>query len=415
MKQVIRILALLLALMTLTGCTAVQEIIRQILPGETTASVTEASTEAATQATTEATAEAATEAADPPTEAAAEPSLVLDLCPTVYVNGTAISRTGMSGETVYACAAEFCAALGGTAAEDGTVTLDYNGVCYTFSPNYAHMMRGEKATVLLSPIVCFQNQAYLPLEELCQMLELSVFWDTEENTVYCTAAAWQREIPEGYDVPVLMYHAVDDDPWGIPELFVKIERLEEQLQFLTENGYETIFFEDLYHIENYEKPVILTFDDGYLDNYTNLFPLLQEYNCKATVFVIEQYIDNDAYYMTTEQVRQMADSGLVSIQSHTVTHPNLDELDQQEQRLELEQSKLLIARMTRREPYVLCYPTGRYNDDTLEVIGNSYNFGIKMNGGLYTTQDSPFEINRYYISRDTSISSFEAKVSEAFE
>lgn len=90
----------------------------------------------------------------------------------------------------------------------------------------------------------------------------------------------------GVSVPVLMYHAVGDDCWGEESLFVKPEELEKQLQYLSENGYETIFFEDLSHIEQYEKPVILTFDDGYDDNAEKLLPLLRKYDMKATIFLI---------------------------------------------------------------------------------------------------------------------------------
>ena len=398
-RHITMLLALVIAL--LSGCGA--------LGGQSTES-TPPPTEP--PATTTAPTEPPTQA---PTEAVTEPPLVLDPGPVVYVNGIAIENTAMDGETVYASAGEFCSALGGTSQEGGIAVLEYNGVSYTFSSAYAHMMRNQTATVLLSPGLNYQEQAYLPLEELCQMLELSVYWDTVMNTVYCTAAAWPREIPERYDVPVLMYHAVDNDLWGIDELFVKPELMEEQLQYLTENGYDTIFFEDLYNIDQYDKPVILTFDDGYLDNYTKLFPLLQKYNCKATIFVINQYIGNDIHYTNPDQLLEMANSGLVSIQSHTVTHPNLDTLDIEEQRYELEQSKLETCRMTRREPYVLCYPTGRYDSDTLEIIGDSYNFGIKMNGGLYTTGDSPFEINRYYISRYTDMSTYIARLEDVFE
>ena len=90
----------------------------------------------------------------------------------------------------------------------------------------------------------------------------------------------------GISVPIFMYHAVGNDCWGEESLFVKPEELEKQLQYLSENGYETIFFEDLAHIEQYEKPVMLTFDDGYDDNNTNLLPLLQKYGMKATIFLI---------------------------------------------------------------------------------------------------------------------------------
>lgn len=399
-RSIALILAVCVAL--LSSCSAPPEESTQTTPPDTTAA-TEASTEAPTQA-----------AAEAPTETPTEPPVILDPGPGVYVNGIPISNTAMDGETVYASAAEFCSALGGEVLEGGTATLEYDGVSYTFSSGYEHMVRNQTATVLLSPVLYYLDEAYLPLEELCQMLELSVYRDSEQNTIYCTAAAWPREIPEGYDVPVFMYHAVDNDLWGIDELFVKPERMEEQLQYLTENGYDPIFFEDLYNIDQYDKPVILTFDDGYADNYTNLFPLLQKYNVKATVFVITNLVGN-AYYLTEAQIQEMADSGLVSIQSHTLSHPYLDSMNIDEQRVELEESKLQITRLSKREPFVLCYPTGRYDSDTLEIIGESYHMGIKMNGGLYTTGDSPFEINRYYISRDTSTSSYISRLESIFK
>ena len=93
----------------------------------------------------------------------------------------------------------------------------------------------------------------------------------------------------GVRVPVLMYHAVGDDCWGEESLFVKPEELEKQLQYLSENGYETIFFEDLSHIEQYEKPVLLTFDDGYDDNAETLLPLLRKHGMKATIFLIAEH------------------------------------------------------------------------------------------------------------------------------
>lgn len=404
MRKRIPLIAISLALLLLCGCSARSE------AAESTPPATEAPATEATVMTEPST--------ETPTEAETEPTPLPALTvpgPKVYVDGVSISATALDGETVYVSAGEFAAALDGATSADGTVTLDHNGTSYTFSPDYAHIMRGQKATILQSAVLNYMGQPFLPLEEMCALMEISVFRDTEMDTLYCTPAAWSRGVAQGYDVPVLMYHAVDNDLWGIAELFVSPESMEEQLIYLTENGYDTIFFEDLYHIEDYNKPVLLTFDDGYLDNYTQLFPLLQKYNCKATVFVINQYIGNDAHYMNADQVREMASSGLVSIQSHTVTHPYLSDLDIEEQRNELEQSKLLTARMTLREPYVLCYPSGKYNDDTLAIIGDSYSFGIKMNGGLYHTDDSPFEINRYYISRYTSLSTFQSQLEAVFD
>lgn len=118
----------------------------------------------------------------------------------------------------------------------------------------------------------------------------------------------------GISVPIFMYHAVGNDCWGEESLFVKPEELEKQLQYLSENGYETIFFEDLAHIEQYEKPVMLTFDDGYDDNNTNLLPLLQKYGMKATIFLIAGDVGK-RHKLTREQISELVQSGLVSIQA----------------------------------------------------------------------------------------------------
>ena len=102
----------------------------------------------------------------------------------------------------------------------------------------------------------------------------------------------------------------------------------------------------------------------------------------------------------------MADSGLVEIHSHTVSHPNLDELSYEAQKRELEQSKLDILRNLGREPYVLCYPTGRYNGDTLSLAAEYYNFGLKMNGGDWYTGKRVYEIDRWYVYRKIDLLTF---------
>lgn len=249
-----------------------------------------------------------------------------------------------------------------------------------------------------APVMAMDEELYVPLE-LCQMLGMGFEEDTGENLLYLTTGAGEYAVPEGYPVPTLMYHAVGDDLWGFAELFVSPAELEAQLQYLTENGYTTIHFSDLQAVDQIEKPVLLTFDDGYLDNYTELYPLLQKYNCKATVFVITDMIGVHEKYMTWEQAREMADSGLVSIQSHTASHPFLDALTREEQAEELRRSYDAIFEHLDREPYVLCYPTGHYNSDTLELMEGLYTFGLKMNGNDYVTGEPAREIDRWYVPR----------------
>ena len=256
-----------------------------------------------------------------------------------------------------------------------------------------------------------QGQIYVPLEEFCQILGISILNDEAQSHIYCTSGIADLHVPQGVSVPVLMYHAVSDDLWGFEELFVSPSDMEQQLAYLTENGYDPIFFEDLPDLENYDKPVILTFDDGYLDNYTQLYPLLEKYNAKATIFVITSAMGVSQRSMTREQVKELSDSGLVSIQSHTVNHPELSSLDEAQQLTEIRDSKLEVARMTGREPHVLCYPSGERNETTKELTAQYYNFGIDMNGGLYTTGDDPMTVSRYYVSRYTTLDEFAAMVS----
>ena len=211
---------------------------------------------------------------------------------------------------------------------------------------------------------------------------------------------------DGHAVPVLMYHAVSNDCWGEADLFVMPEELDAQLNYLTQEGYDPIWFEDLSHLEDYDKPVLLTFDDGYDDNYTELLPLVQKYGVKVTVFVIGKDMNGMQHKMTAEQVRQMAETGLVSIQSHTYTHHDLSAMGEEETRMELEYSRDAIAAVTGEVPYVLCYPEGRHSALTVQLAKDYYTYGICMTGDLYHTGDDPFEVSRYYISRYTDLGSF---------
>ncbi len=232
-------------------------------------------------------------------------------------------------------------------------------------------------------------------------------YDAETACHYFTTAARDFEIPADYKVPILMYHAVSDDIWSpYPDLFVSPASMEEQLKYLQDNGYTTIFFSDLEYIDQIEKPVLLTFDDGYLDNYAELFPLLKKYNAKATVFVVTKSLDTHPLYMTWEQAREMADSGLVDIQSHTYSHPDLNQLTYEEQQFELQQSKLDILRNLGRESYVFCYPSGRYSHGTMAIMEGLYHFGIRMDGGDYYTQHDPLQVNRWFVHRRLDLGVF---------
>ena len=213
----------------------------------------------------------------------------------------------------------------------------------------------------------------------------------------------------GISVPIFMYHAVGDDCWGEESLFVKPEELEKQLQYLSENGYETIFFEDLSHIEQYEKPVLLTFDDGYDDNAETLLPLLQKYGMKATIFLIAGDVGKP-HKLTRAQLAELVQSGLVSIQSHGWSHRNMAALSPLALLWELVRSQSAIFTLTGRFPVALSYPNGNSSARTRKIAGWFYTYGVRTCAGVYETGSDPLLIERITVSRDTTLDEFKREL-----
>ena len=252
--------------------------------------------------------------------------------------------------------------------------------------------------------ISFGGQDYVKLEDAAARLGLE-WGQAPDGSRYLAKRQEIGEIPAGWNVPVLMYHAVGDEIWGYSDLFVSAAGMEAQLQYLQENGYETIWFSDLSHIEEYEKPVILTFDDGYDDNYTVLYPLLEQYQVKATIFVIGNAMGSP-HKMTREQVYELAASGLVSIQSHTYTHGNLSAMDEAALRQEMELSNAALAAATGQIPYVLCYPEGKYSYLTMDIAKEYYSFALRMDGWTYQTGMDPYQVPRSFVSRRITVPDF---------
>jgi peptidoglycan/xylan/chitin deacetylase (PgdA/CDA1 family) len=185
-------------------------------------------------------------------------------------------------------------------------------------------------------------------------------------------------------VTVLNYHKIADDNIALavsPPDFAK------QMAYLAEEGYTTISPDDL--LENQlngkplpEKPVLITFDDGYEDNYVNAYPILKQYGFKATIFVITDYLSQNSAYLTWEQAREMQAGGM-TIASHTMQHKPLTELGDAELKRELEGSKAAIEYQMGAQNVYLAYPTGAYNLKVMKQVeeaGYKGAFTIKYGG-----------------------------------
>ena len=210
------------------------------------------------------------------------------------------------------------------------------------------------------------------------------------------------------DTKILLYHLVREDVYGDNAyLFVKPEDFEAQLQEIQKQGYRTVFADELDTIGHNEKAVVITFDDGYEDNYTVAFPILQKYGMKATVFIPSDMIGAQGH-LTEAQIIEMQESGVFHFGSHTATHMKLDTALTPDIERELSESKTKIEAITGAPVTALAYPNGAYND-MAKVFAEKYGYHF-----CYTTNypQEPYYENtvlpRMYVVRDMTAEEFSA-------
>ncbi len=210
-------------------------------------------------------------------------------------------------------------------------------------------------------------------------------------------------------IPVYMYHCIAETPReGDPELYVTPQAFEKHLLFLRDKGYTPVFASEIKDVSGYDKPVVITLDDGYEDNYTEAFPILKKLRMKATIFVVGSYIGKGEY-LKPEQIKEMSDSGLVSIQSHTWNHVNLAKLPVNELDEEFRKSQDVLTEITGKPVNVLSYPGGFYDKAVIEHGRKFFDIAYSVNG-LKLGLDPWYQISRGGVYRSTELWSLEGSL-----
>ena len=205
----------------------------------------------------------------------------------------------------------------------------------------------------------------------------------------------EREAAVG--VPVLSYHQVNDEDDNA--LTIPRAAFEQQMAYLHDNGYHAITPDQLnaYLTEGAplpEKPVLITFDDGYRDNYENAFPILQKYGMTATIFLISDFMDRFDKYLTWQQVQEMSEAGIY-MGVHTLSHFELPGLSKAELYQQIEGGKLAIEWKTLQFTEYIAYPCGSYNADVLAVARDcGYKGGFTVRYDLVHPGDNPYLLSR---------------------
>lgn len=222
-----------------------------------------------------------------------------------------------------------------------------------------------------------------------------------------------------YEIPVLCYHRViaDNEHKRGHGIWVTESQFEAHLSFLKRKGFQPITFAELglvNRLDASQKYIILTFDDGYADNYEVAFPLLQKHGFRAVIFPVLGLEEN--VWDTTRgesdqpqlpllkhaQIKEMAAYG-VEFGSHTMTHRKLPSLSVAEISTELTESKAALERIIGKKVEIIAYPYGDYDDTVKQIaVESGFKYGVTTDRGPIALQDDLFAIRRIIVFPNTT-------------
>jgi len=230
-------------------------------------------------------------------------------------------------------------------------------------------------------------------------------------------------VERGYQIPVLMYHQVlgARSEAGRFDTWVLEGALRRQLRHLKAQGYQTITFRDLGRpAEPGRRSIILTFDDGYENNYTALFPLLQELGFTAVVFMVTRLRSNtwaveqgepEQRLMTAAQAREMFAHG-VEFGGHTRTHVNFDLVSPEVARAEIAGCRADLADWLGEPPVSFAYPYGAVSARLKQLVREAgFEYGVATKSGPPRLGQDRYEVRRLAISYRTGMGGFRLKAS----
>ena len=202
---------------------------------------------------------------------------------------------------------------------------------------------------------------------------------------------------------ILMYHSIGENGLFFS---VRQEDFEKQMKYLKENNFNIISINTLndYLVKGDipSNTVCLTFDDGHLDNFEIVFPILKKYNFPATIFVNTNFMGKEiekrgikSKIFGWEESKIMEDSGLIDIEPHTMNHIKLHKSPDSEIEKEIIGSKNEIEKILNKKCIFFAYPSGRYTQNVVEIIKkNEFKLAFTVNKGLVIAGDNPLLLNR---------------------
>lgn len=213
--------------------------------------------------------------------------------------------------------------------------------------------------------------------------------------------------------PVLMYHVIapppDDAPY--PDLYVTPQRFRQHMAFLDRHGYQVVTLQhvwDLWHggVRLPEKPVVITFDDGFRSWYTEAYPVLKTHGWVGTMNLAVSHLDRD---ISVRWVQRLVAAGW-ELNSHSLTHPDLTVLGQRDLRREVAGSRTRLRNLFHVEVNFFCYPSGRYDEDVLNEVRRAGYLGATTTVEGLAVPKNPFSMRRVRISGSDDVRALARKL-----
>lgn len=226
---------------------------------------------------------------------------------------------------------------------------------------------------------------------------------------------------------ILYYHRVEDEEH---RSCVRPAAFAEQMRHLRTGGYNLLSLgavrEHLDARRSFpERTVIVTFDDGFADNFHHAFPILQRESIPMTLFLTADYIGTEELPVLRDrsgvrpldwdQVNEMARNG-VDLGAHTLTHPNLTEVDDAELRRQVTESRDRIEEHTSVRVRTFCYPRGDFDTRVKAAVRDAgYDLACTTMEGCVTEDTHPFSLRRTFVANDDSLRDFRHKLEGSFD
>jgi peptidoglycan/xylan/chitin deacetylase (PgdA/CDA1 family) len=226
---------------------------------------------------------------------------------------------------------------------------------------------------------------------------------------------------------ILYYHRVEDEEH---RSCVKPAAFAAQMAHLRTEGYRVLALPEVRaYIEEHrpfpERTIVVTFDDGFADNYHNAFPILQKEGLPMTLFLTADYIGREELPvlrdrsgvapLSWDQVEEMSRHG-VDIGAHTLTHPELTDVDDARLEKEVAGSRQAISERLGRDIRLFCYPRGRFDERVKQAVRDAgYDLACTTMEGCVTPDTHPFSLRRTFIANDDSLRDFARKLDGSFD